>query len=78
MKKLYDKTDIVTKYSDREWEVFETKFNNVYPDYLVKLNKKCPKMTENEQKYCCLFILGIKAEKISAVLGVEPNTVSKY
>ncbi|WP_347396514.1 helix-turn-helix transcriptional regulator [Parabacteroides leei] len=35
-------------------------------------------MTENEQKYCCLFILGIKAEKISAVLGVEPNTVSKY
>lgn len=78
MKKLYHKSDIVTEYSDSEWEVFETKFNYVYPDYIDKLNKKFPKITENEKRYCCLFILGIKADKISAVLGLESNTVSKY
>ncbi len=78
VKKLYDKTEIVTKYSEKDWEGFDSTFNDVYPDYIAKLNKKCPKMTENEQRYCCLFLLGIKTEKISAVLGLEPNTVSKY
>lgn len=78
MKKLYDKKEVVMEYAKKDWEGFEATFNDVYPDYITRLNKKCPKMTENEQRYCCLFILGIKAEKISAVLGVEPNTVSKY
>ncbi|WP_455637346.1 tetratricopeptide repeat protein [Parabacteroides sp.] len=76
--KLYDKKEIVMEYSEKDWEDFESTFNDVYPEYIVRLNKKCPKITKNEQRYCCLFILGIKAEKISAVLGVEPNTVSKY
>lgn len=78
IKKLYDKKEIVKKYTDQDWESFIITFDDVYPDFISKLKKKCPKITKNEEMYCCLYVLGIKAEKISVVLDVETNTVSKY
>lgn len=78
MKNLYDKKSILTVYSDKEWDIFEQNFSIVYPDFKEKLNKSCPGLHLNIQRYCCLFVLGIKTAKISAVLKLEPNTVSKY
>lgn len=77
-KKLYDKNEVVTVFSDDRWNIFERYFNNIYPDFIPKLNKVCPNMSKKEQRYCCMLILGIKTSKISAVLDLETNTVSKY
>lgn len=77
-KKLYDKNEVVTAFSDDRWNIFERYFNNIYPDFIPTLNKVCPNMSKKEQRYCCMLILGIKTSKISAVLDLEPNTVSKY
>lgn len=35
-------------------------------------------MTKNEQRCCCLFLLDIKTGRIATILGLAPNTVSKY
>ena len=78
MKKLYDKGDVVVKYSDKEWEVFEELFCSIYPKLIPKLCKNYPKMNKKEQRFCCLLLLGVKTAKISAIMDLEPNTISKY
>lgn len=78
MKKLYDKNEIVTQYTDKEWSVFEEQFCSVYPRFITKLCKNFPKMKKKELRICCLILLGIKTSKISTVMKLEKNTISKY
>ena len=35
-------------------------------------------MNKKEQRFCCLLLLGVKTAKISAIMDLEPNTISKY
>lgn len=78
MMQLYDKKVAITAYTNKEWESFYNSFILVYPDFIDKLQKTIPDLHLNMQRYCCMFILGIKTSKISAALGLQPNTVSKY
>lgn len=78
LKNLLDKSVIMKAFSNEEWITFEDQFNCLYPDFILELKKKCPKMKVNDIRYCCLFRLGIKTSKIAIVFDLENNTVSKY
>lgn len=78
MVKLFDRREVVSKFSDKEWSIFEDLFNSLYPKFVKMLCKKYPKMNKKEQRYCCLLLLGVKTEKISMILDLRPNTISKY
>lgn len=78
IKMLYEKNETVFKYSDKDWIVFENQFNFIFPDFVEKLCITFPRMTKNEQRCCCLFLLDIKTGRIATILGLAPNTVSKY
>ena len=75
---LYEKNRTVFKYSDEDWIAFENQFNFILPDFVEKLCLTFPQMTKNEQRCCCLFLLDIKTGRIATILGLAPNTVSKY
>ena len=75
---LYEKNRTVFKYSDEDWIAFENQFNFIFPDFVEKLCLTFPQMTKNEQRCCCLFLLDIKTGRIATILGLAPNTVSKY
>lgn len=78
MKRLFDRKDVVAEYTDEEWKTFEEQFNVVYPKFIKKLCKNYPTMNKKELRLCCLFLLGVKTAKISAILALAPNTISKY
>ena len=75
---LYEKNRTVFKYSDEAWIAFENQFNFIFPDFVEKLCLTFPQMTKNEQRCCCLFLFDIKTGRIATILGLAPNTVSKY
>ena len=78
MKRLFDRKEVVVEYTDEEWKTFEEQFNVVYPKFIKKLCKNYPTMNKKELRLCCLFLLGVKTAKISAILALAPNTISKY
>lgn len=78
MKRLFDKKEVIAEYSDVEWSLFEEQFSSVYPKFINKLSRHYPAMSKRELRLCCLLLLGVKTAKISAVLDLAPNTISKY
>ena len=78
MKRLFDRKEVVAEYTDEEWKTFEEQFNAVYPKFIKTLCKDYPTMNKKELRLCCLFLLGVKTAKISAILALAPNTISKY
>lgn len=57
---------------------FDEQLNFVYPDFIRNLKKECPNMSDNEFRFCCLYLLGVKTSVIANVLDLQPNTISKY
>ena len=35
-------------------------------------------MSNNEFRFCCMYLLGVKTSVIANVLDLQPNTISKY
>lgn len=75
---LLDKNEIVCEYDARKWTQFEHSFSQIYPTFIERLQKTYPAISEMECQICCLVKLEVKSAKIAAMLGKEPNTVSKY
>ena len=78
MTKMFDKKVVVSKFSEKDWQNFDEQLNFVYPDFIRNLKKECPNMSDNEFRFCCLYLLGIKTSVIANVLDLQPNTISKY
>lgn len=78
IKILYDRKETLSMYSDKEWMAFEIQFNSLFSEFIEKLCRSYPVMTENERRCCCLFLLDIKTGRIAEILGLAPNTISKY
>lgn len=78
MKRLFDRKEVVAEYTDEEWRTFEEQFCSVYPKFIKQLCKNYPTMNKRELRLCCLLLLGVKTAKISAILALAPNTISKY
>ncbi|RKU65092.1 hypothetical protein DWW91_21190 [Parabacteroides sp. AF17-3] len=78
MTKMFDKKVVVSKFSEKDWQNFDEQLNFVYPDFIRNLKKECPNMSDNEFRFCCLYLLGVKTSVIANVLDLQPNTISKY
>lgn len=78
MIKIFDKKVVVSKFGEKDWHNFDKQLNFVYPDFIRNLKKECPTMSDNEFRFCCLYLLGVKTSVIANVLGLQPNTISKY
>lgn len=78
MRKLFDKKVVVSKFSEKDWYHFDEKLNFVYPDFIRRLKKECPNIFDNEFRFCCLYLLGVKTSVIANILNLQPNTISKY
>lgn len=78
MKKLFDKKIVVNRFSEKDWHHFDEQLNFVYPGFIRNLKKKSPDMSDNEFRFCCMYLLGVKTCVIANILNLQPNTISKY
>lgn len=59
-------------------ETFLFKFNEIYPDFLIKLQETYLQLTEKEVKICVLISAGLKSSEIGNLLNVSETSIGKY
>lgn len=66
--------------SDRQWEVFETHFENVHEEFLKRLKENYPDLTPRELKLCAYLRLNISSKEIAALMNISVRGVeiSRY
>lgn len=69
--------EIIHELEEEEWQTFEKNFELIYPFFISKLKKACPKILKIEIKTCCLVKLNVRTKRIAGLLGQRENTISK-
>ena len=62
------------------WKQFETRFNNLHPDFADSLTLQFPKLTKNDIEFCSLLKLKLSNKEIAALLQIshESAITKKY
>ncbi len=66
-----------TLLTDKEWDEFKERFEQIYPTFFIQLREKYPKLTTTEEKLFALSKLKLKNKEIGSMLGVSPSSVAK-
>jgi DNA-binding CsgD family transcriptional regulator len=66
--------------TDRHWEQFEIHFNQLHDNFLEKLKKKYPGMTQNNLRLCAYLRMNLSTKEIASLMNISPDAVlkSKY
>ena len=60
---------------DQDWENFKLMFEEVHPDFFVKLKEMFPDLGNAELKLSALLRLNMNLKESSKVLGISPDSV---
>ncbi len=66
--------------SDKQWEVFETHFENVHEEFLKRLKESYPDLSPRELKLCAYLRLNISSKEIANLMNISVRGVeiSRY
>ena len=56
---------------DKQWEVFETAFDEVHEDFLVRLKRRYPKLTPKELRLCAYLRMNISTKEIAPLMNIS-------
>lgn len=80
-------TSVLTKASDVKkelqhiikqkdyWKQFETKFNNLHPDFNSSLTNRFARLTKNDVEFCALLKLNLGNKEIASLLQISHESV---
>lgn len=63
--------------TDADWLAFKNQFDKAYPDYLIRLRKKYPTLTDAEERMFLLIKLKLNNKEAASILGIAPNSIKK-
>jgi DNA-binding CsgD family transcriptional regulator len=63
--------------TDADWEKFKQYFNSVYPDFVLALKTKSPKLSSAELRLVMLAKMGLSTKESAAMLGISIDAVKK-
>jgi hypothetical protein len=58
-----------------DWRLFIESFEEVYPNFILRLVKAYPRLTKVELRFCCLSLLSLSDEEMAAMLGVGSPSI---
>ena len=66
--------------NEKQWQVFETHFENVHEEFLKRLKDKFPELSPRELKLCAYLKLNISSKEISTLMNISTRGVeiSRY
>lgn len=66
--------------SDKQWEVFESHFENVHEEFLTRLKESYPDLSPRELKLCAYLRLNISSKEIANLMNISVRGVeiSRY
>ena len=56
---------------NKQWEVFETAFDEVHEDFLVRLKGRYPSLTPNELRLCAYLRMNISTKEIAPLMNIS-------
>jgi len=57
------------------WKQFETRFNNLNPNFTIQLSRRFPKLTKNDIEFCSLVKLKLSNKEIASLLQISHESV---
>ncbi len=60
---------------DRDWEDFKMVFEEVHPDFHMKLVENHPELSANDLKICALTRLNLNIKETAGILNISPESV---
>lgn len=61
--------------NEEVWKEFEVYFQNVYPDFYVRLLDKYPTITKSELKLCAFLRMNMSTKEISSITGQKTSSL---
>jgi len=62
---------------DKDWEQFKRHFEEVHPDFFIRLGEQFPELTPGEQKICAYYRINLGTNEIAQILNVTIGGVQK-
>jgi tetratricopeptide (TPR) repeat protein len=62
---------------DADWQKFNRHFEEVHPDFFIKLKQQFPLLTPNEERLCAYLRINLNTKEISQMLNVTIAAVDK-
>jgi len=60
---------------EKDWEQFNSHFNNVHSDFFKNLQKVYPELTSNELKLCAFIKMNLSTKEIAQLMNITPKAV---
>ena len=60
---------------EEEWKTFKQHFEEVHPDFFIKLGKLCPELTPHEIRFCTYIKMNISAKDIAQMMNVTNRAI---
>lgn len=60
---------------EEEWKTFKQHFEDVHPDFFVRLDKLCPELTPHEVRFCTYIKMNISAKDIAQMMNVTNRAI---
>ncbi|MBN1340034.1 MAG: hypothetical protein JXA03_11965 [Bacteroidales bacterium] len=66
--------------TEKQWEIFETHFENVHEAFLKRLKSRYPDLSPRELKLCAYLRLNISSKEIAALMNISTRgiEISRY
>ena len=62
--------------NNKRWDEFELRFNKVHPTFIQNLEKKHPKLSNNERKLCAFLLMNMSSKDISSITGQTVHSIN--
>ncbi len=59
------------------WRIFQLKFNQVYPDFIGRITRQYPKLTQLELTIISTILFNLNSNQIASMLNISPESVRK-
>lgn len=60
------------------WSAFQLQFNMIYPEFINKVLKKFPHLTQQNLFMISAMYINLNTEQLSLLLGISPDSVRKF
>lgn len=61
--------------SDKQWEIFETHFENVHEEFLKRIKQAYPDLSPRELKLCAYLRMNSSSKEISVLMNISTRGV---
>jgi DNA-binding response OmpR family regulator/DNA-binding CsgD family transcriptional regulator len=59
------------------WRIFQLKFNQVYPDFIARITREFPKLTQMELTIISTVLFNLNSNQVAGILNISTESVRK-